>query len=512
VTSPWPIPPELVAAAPALPLLAALAIVAIRLFARGNAESGERLTAAITLAAAVSAFALMGACALLGLSLGWPGQIRVGQWFASGDWKVPLSFALDGLSLGFGSVAAFLVLVTTRFAFNYMHREAGFHRFFFGMNLFSGGILLVVLAGNAVLLFVGWELMGLASWLLIGYAFERPAATVNAQRAFLTNRVGDAGLLLGIALSVSWMGALDWPALAAASERLPTLFVSLVALGFVTAALAKSAQVPFSPWIARALEGPTPSSAVFYGAVMVHAGVFLLVRLEPVLVHAPGMLFLVAVLGALTAVYGWLAGYVQADVKSALLFAAVAQVGLMFLAIGLGWFELAAWHAGLHALWRGWQFLAAPSYMHMLDGPTPPAPAWLARRQWLYTAALQRFWLEALADRLLAQPTRALARDLHAIDENVVSRLVGMSETQRAAELLAPAEDVVKGRGLAGRLLAWSAYRLDRFEQRLVLQGGGGGLGRGLARLGVWLRFVESLLEQPRYLLVLIMATIVVIL
>jgi hypothetical protein len=251
---------------------------------------------------------------------------------------------------------------------------------------------------------------------------------------------------------------------------------------------------------------------VFYGAVMVHAGVFLLVRLEPVLVHAPGMLFLVAVLGALTAVYGWLAGYVQADVKSALLFAALAQVGLMFLAIGLGWFELAAWHATLHALWRGWQFLAAPSYMHMLDGPTPPAPAWLTRRQWLYTAALQRFWLEALADRLLAQPTRALARDLHAIDENVVSRLVGMSETQRAAELLAPAEDVVKGRGLAGRLLAWSAYRLDRFEQRLVLQGGGGGLGRGLARLGVWLRFVESLLEQPRYLLVLIMATIVVIL
>jgi hypothetical protein len=214
----------------------------------------------------------------------------------------------------------------------------------------------------------------------------------------------------------------------------------------------------------------------------------------------------------LTALYGWLVGYVQTDVKSALLCATLAQVGLMFLAVGLGWFELAAWHAALHALWRAWQFLAAPSYMHMLDGPTPPAPAWLARRGWLYTAALQRFWLEPLADRLLTLPTRGLARDLRDIDENVVSGLVGMSEAQRAADLLSPYEEVVKGRGLAGGLLAWSADRLDRFERRLVLEGGGGRLGQGLHRLGVWLRFVESLLEQPRYLLVLIMATVVVIL
>ena len=507
----FPVPLQWVALAPALPLVAALFITASRLFARRPAEATERLTAALTLAAAVPVLLLVLAYAVFGLFHGWPGHISLGSWFAAGDWHMPLSFTLDGLSLGFASVAALITLATLKFSFNYMHREAGFHRFFIGMNLFSGGILLVALAGNAALVFVGWELMGLASWLLIGYAFERPTATVNAQRAFITNRVGDAGLLFAIALSMLWFGGLDWPVLAAGSDRLPTLYVSLIALGFVTAALVKSAQVPFTPWIARALEGPTPSSAIFYGAVMVHAGVFLLARIEPLLVESPGVMFLVAVFGTLTAIYGWLVGYVQSDVKSALLFAVVAQVGLMFLAIGLGWFELAAWHAALHALWRGWQFLAAPSYMHMLDAPTPPAPVWLARRQWLYTAALQRFWLEALSDRLLTQPTRALARDLHAIDENVVSRLVGMSETQRAAELLARSEEVVKGRGLAGRLLAWSAHRLDRFEQRLVLQGGGH-LGRGLSRLGVWLRFVESLLEQPRYLLLLIMATIVVIL
>ena len=202
--------------------------------------------------------------------------------------------------------------------------------------------------------------------MLIGYAFERDTASGNAQRAFITNRVGDAGFLLGLSLAFFWMGGLNWSDMAAAAGRLPTLYAGLVALGFVIAALAKSAQVPFSPWIARALEGPTPSSAIFYGAVMVHAGVYLLVRLEPVLVQAPGVMALVALLGALTAVYGWLAGYVQTDVKSALLFATTSQVGLMFVAVGLGWFELAAWHAGLHAAWRAWQFLAAQSYMHQI--------------------------------------------------------------------------------------------------------------------------------------------------
>jgi hypothetical protein len=352
--------------------------------------------------------------------------------------------------------------------------------------------------------------------MLIGYAFERDTATGNAQRAFITNRVGDAGFVLGIALAWFWMGGLDWAAMGAAAGRLPTLYAGLVALAFLVAAMAKSAQVPFSPWIARALEGPTPSSAIFYGAVMVHAGVYLLVRLEPVLVHAPGVLALIVLLGALTALYGWLAGYVQTDVKSALLFATTTQVGLMFVAIGLGWFELAAWHAGLHAAWRAWQFLAAPSYMHLMRGPTPPAPEWLRRHPRLYTAALQRFWLEGLADQFLTRPTQGLARDMRAIDENVVSRLVGMPETQRAAVLLGRevggGSAVVKGRGLAGGLLGWVAERLDGFERRLVLQGGGGKLGRGLARLGDWLKFVESLLEQPRYLLVLVMATLVVIL
>ncbi|MDP2786718.1 MAG: proton-conducting transporter membrane subunit [Pseudomonadota bacterium] len=508
-------PFELIALVPLLPFLAALLIALLHLAGPARGEAGERLTARITLLASSLSFLTLLGLDAAALQAGLPGQVHVADWFASGALKLPLSFTLDALSLGFATLVAFIALVTLKFSVNYMHREAGFHRFFIGMNLFAAGMALIVLAGNAALAFVGWELAGLSSWMLIGYAYERDTATANAQRAFLTNRVGDAGFLLGIALAFLWLGSLDWADMSVGAERLPTLYVGLMALGFVTAALAKSAQVPFSPWIARALEGPTPSSAIFYGAVMVHAGVYLLIRLQPILVHAPGVMALIALLGLLTALYGWIVGYVQTDVKSGLLFATLTQVGLMFLACGLGLFEVAAWHMALHATWRAWQFLAAPSYMHLLHQAAPAAPAWLTRFPRLYTAALQRFWLETLADRLLTRPTQALARDMRAINDNVVSRLVGMPEAQRAAALLDVRENneaVVKGRGLAGGLLMWVAEHLGQFEQRLVLQGGGGSLGAGLRRLGDWLQWVESLLEQPRYLLLMVMATLVVIL
>ncbi len=507
------IPFSLIALVPVLPLLAALLVALLHLAGPARGEAGEPLTARITLLAGGLGLLTLLGLDTLALLTSAPGQVHVGDWFASGALALPLSFTLDGLSLGFGTLVAFIALVTLRFSTHYMHREAGFHRFFIGMNLFVAGMLLIVLAGNAALTFVGWEFAGVSSWMLIGYAYDRDTATVNAQRAFLTNRVGDAGFLLGIALAFHWLGNLDWAVIAAHSQGLPTLYVGLMALGFVTAALAKSAQLPFSPWIARALEGPTPSSAIFYGAVMVHAGVYLLLRLQPVLVQTPGVMALIALVGLLTALYGWIVGYVQSDVKSGLLFATLTQVGLMFLECGLGLYELAAWHMGLHASWRAWQFLAAPSYMHLLREPTPPAPGWLRRCPRLYTAALHRFWLEPLADRLLTRPTLAMARDMRAIDDNVVSRLVGMPEAQRAAALLdGRDQDVVKGRGLAGELLLWVARRFDRFEQHLVLRGGGGRLGTGLRHLGDWLKWVEALLEQPRYLLLLVMATLVVIL
>lgn len=505
------LPFGLIALVPLLPLLAALTIALLHLARPARGEHGERLSVRLSLAATGIALATLAGLDLQALAYGMPGMVVLGNWFSSGELVFPISFLLDRLGLGFGTLIAFIALVTLKFSASYMHREPGFQRFFIGMNLFVGGMLLIVLAGNAALSFVGWEFAGVSSWMLIGYAYDRPTATLNAQRALITNRIGDAGFILGLALAFLWLGGLGWDTLAEGAARLPTLYSGLLALGFVIAALAKSAQVPFSPWIARALEGPTPSSAIFYGAVMVHAGVFLLLRLQPLLLEAPGMMALIAVLGAATALYGWVVGYVQSDVKSALLFATLTQVGLMFLACGLGWFELAAWHAALHTIWRAWQFLASPSYMHLLSAPTPAAPAWLQRHPRLYTAALQRFWLEPLADRLLTRSTQALARDARALDENVISRMVGLPANQRAATLLND-RSLVEGRGLAGRTLAWVADHLDRFEHHLVLQGAGGKLGAGLHRLGQTFKQIEDLLEQPRYLLLLVMVTLAVIL
>ena len=186
-------------------------------------------------------------------------------------------------------------------------------------------------------------------------------ATGNALFAFVTNRAGDAGFLLALGLAAAWLGGFEWTALSRATE-ISVVNDRLLVIGFVIAALAKSAQLPFSAWITRALEGPTPSSAIFYGAVMVHAGVYLLLRLEPLLVQVPDVMLGLVVAGLLTAIYAWLCGLVQTDVKSALIFGVVFQVALMFVAIGLGWTTLALVHLCLHAGWRIWQFLLAPSW------------------------------------------------------------------------------------------------------------------------------------------------------
>lgn len=502
---------RLIALVPLLPLLAA-GLIALRiLLGRDKGDVAEPATARIAIGAALLALVLLAGFDIATLPGGVPGQVSVAEWLASGKVALNLSFVADGLALPVATLVAFVGVVALRFSQNYLHRETGFHRFFLAMSLFLSGMLLIVLAGNAVLAFVGWELAGVSSWLLIGYAYERPTATANAQRAFVTNRIGDAGFLLGIGLAFLWVGSVEWAALAVV--RLDTLLVGLLAFGFVIAALAKSAQVPFAPWIARALEGPTPSSAIFYGALMVHAGVYLMLRLEPLLVQAPTLLLAVAVLGGLTALYGWLSGLTQTDVKSTLMFATTTQVGLMFVEIGLGLFQLAAWHLVLHALWRAWQFLASPAYMHLVDArPAPPAPTWLARRGGLYTAALQRFWLEPLGDWLLVRPTQNIARDVRAIDENVVSRLVGLPAEARTSALMESGDAVVRGHGVAGALLEWAAGHMDRFESRLILQEGGGRLSVLLKSLGTLFQAVEALLEQPRYLLLLVMATFVVIL
>ncbi|MDO8960011.1 MAG: proton-conducting transporter membrane subunit [Rhodocyclaceae bacterium] len=502
---------------PLFPLLAAGGIAAYILSGQAQGDAGEAPTA--WLAEAATWFALLGLLSLDALAwyAGAPGHVAIGTWFASGAFILPISFTLDGLSLAYATLVALIGVVTLRFSRHYLHREPGFHRFFIFMCLFLAGMLLIVLSGNAVLTFVGWEFAGISSYLLIGYAYDRPVATGNALWAFITNRIGDAGFILGISLAVGWLGTVEWSGLAAwataGGGSFDKITARLVLFGFLLAAVIKSAQLPFGAWIARALEGPTPSSAIFYGAVMVHAGVYLVIRLEPVLLQVPDVLIALAVVGALTALYGWLVGLVQTDVKSSLIFATTTQVGLMFLACGLGWFEVAAWHMGLHTLWRAYQFLLAPSYMHLVNAKARPAPAWLAGRQWLYTAALQRFWLDQLAASTLIRPAHAIGRDMRDFDDNVLAHLVGMPTRRRAGEeRVAGVDAVIRGHGLAGAFLVWVAERLHRFESRLVMRQGNGPVARALRRVGDYLLVFEAMLERPRYLVLVVVATFVIIL
>ena len=500
--------PDLVWLVPALPLLA-LATVGLRvLLGRAAGDAAEPLTARLCAFAAFGSLALLLAIDVGALLDGAPGHRVLGTWFASGNWQGTVSFLLDPLALSVATLTALIGWLAMRFSANYLHREAGFHRFFIVLSLFLAGIQLVFLAGNGLLAFVGWEMCGVSSFLLIGYAWQRPVATANALFAFVTNRGGDAGFLLGLGFAAAWLGSFEWPALTATPD-LPLLTARLLAVGFVVAALAKSAQLPFSPWIARALEGPTPSSAIFYGAVMVHAGVYLMLRLSPLLAQVPDLMAVLVVVGAATALYAWLCGLVQTDVKSALIFATVFQVALMFVAIGLGWTTLATVHLCLHAAWRAWQFLLAPSWLALTQGAPKPAPAWLRRWQWLYTAALERFWLDRLGFTLLARPTESFAHDMHGLEENFIDRMLG--EPGRGQPLRADLPLIV-GYGLGGRPLARAAEQLQGLETHLSLRGSGGLAEKALLRAGAYLRIVEHLLEQPRYLMMAVMATFVVIL
>lgn len=508
---------------PTLPFLAALVIAGGWITGVNRGEAGEPFTTRLATGAAALALLLL---LLIDAAALWegkaPGQVVYLPWLESGRFQVMASLTLDHLSLAMATLIALVSFLTLRFSVNYMHREAGFQRFFMVLCLFESAMLLIALSGNGVMMFVGWEAAGLSSYLLIGFAYDRPTATANAARAMITNRFGDAGFIVGIVLCHLWLLDLEWPEVAAHAQLVDNLHVGLVAGGFMLAALAKSAQFPFAAWLPRALEGPTPSSAIFYGSLMVHAGVFLLLRLEPLLVEAPLMLSLLVILGGLTTLYGVLTGLAQTDIKSAFLFSTQAQVGVMFMACGFRWFDFAFVHMLAHAAWRAYLFLHAPALMHLVTGPTRPAPAWLAGDRILYAAAIRRLWVDPLGEMLITRPTQALARDMQTFDEKVIDRMVGHTHGGHDIASLGEWEEArlefrgdvgfAWGRGVLGRLLERLAAWLHWFEERLLLSSGGGGLLRGLQRLGRYLELTDQLLGQPRYLLLLIVLTFVVIL
>ncbi|MCP5159871.1 MAG: NADH-quinone oxidoreductase subunit M [Gammaproteobacteria bacterium] len=498
---------------PALPLAAALWIGLAILFGSVNEEIQERRTSRIALTANMGSLV----ATLVLMSAWWggslPERIRLGGWLVSGDYAIHLDFVTDGLSLTLLIVATLGCLLITRFAVNYMHREAGFQRFFMILSLFSAAMTLLIMGGNAVLTFIGWEVAGLCSYLLIAFFQERPVAASNATRVFITNRIGDTGFLLGIALAFHWLGSVDWSTVNAGAAGLGAERAGVLAGCFLLAAVAKSAQLPLTPWLARAMEGPTPSSALFYGMVMVHAGVYLVLRLQPLFEQSPLLMALMAVVGLATALYGFLVGLVQTDIKSALIFSTSGQVGLMFLASGLGCWRWALLHLCGHAIFRGYQFLNAPSILRQLQGErTRPVSAVLARQSALYAAALQRFWLDAIADGLIVRPVQRLAGILSRFDARIVDRATGLpAPAVNALSSVAQWEEHHLGAGrmlerapsaidqepgLVGRATEWVAAVFHWVEEQLMLKTAGQGLAVASQRLGRSLNRLERSLGR----------------
>lgn len=500
---------------PLVPLLAAAWIAIGYIFKFNRGESGEAQTSRTALTASSISLLLILIQDVFAILYGEPGQIKLGRWLESGNYTVYISFTLDALGLVMTTLMALISLLTIKFSVNYLHREAGYQRFFLTLCIFNSAMILITLSGNAVLVLVGWKLAAVSSYLLIAYAHDRPTATGNANQAFITNRIGDGGFILAIALSFIWLGGVEWPDILTHPRDLSSLHIGLIAGSFLLAALVKSALFPFSAWISKALEGPTPSSAIFYGSLMVHAGIYLIIRLEPLFMMDGTLLPLLGIIGLLTFGYGFFTSLVQTDVKSALIFSVISQVGIMLILCGLGLFDWAAVYLVLHAIWRAYQFLHAPSHMHLMSRPTRPASKFIQQWQWLFTASLQRFWLDQLTRWMIVNPSRNLARDARSFDEKVVHKLVGLPGQASALSSLDQLESentVGKGRGIAGALMEWLASILGWFEEHLVLGGTGDSLIKVLHRMGAYVLKIDLMLSQPRYLVILIITTFVVIL
>lgn len=508
---------------PLLPLLAAGAIGCGHLAGVLRGEAGEGITADIA-CGAISLSCLM-ALALLGGD--WLGKnqgfFSVGQWLGSDDLNIRINFITTGLHVRLAALFALLLAIVSRFSIHYLHRETGFHRFFFVLSLFTAAMLLLVLSGNAVGTFIGWEIAGLCSYLLIAYAYQRPVATQNATRVYVTNRIGDAGFIIGISLSYAWLGTINWKQLNAAAGQLTIGEATGISLCFALAAFAKSAQLPFTPWLARAMEGPTPSSAVFYGAVMVHSGVYLVCLLEPVFSQSPFAMAVLGVVGLTTALYSFIVGQTQSDIKSSLSLATSGQLGLMFVECSLGFWQLASWHLCAHAIVRCWLILTAPSLLHNLgriaaqDKPREVSG-------WLYMVSLQHFWLDQVIDWALVKPIRGLARDLSYFDDHIIDRIIGvpapaigtLSSLAQAEEEIVGAklnndtDEFARGSGLAGKLTEWAAAVVHWFEDRFVLRGIGKDAIHFGRQLGHAANKFEQIILRPRYLVLFVCITFLV--
>ncbi|MBY0314159.1 MAG: NADH-quinone oxidoreductase subunit L [Bdellovibrionales bacterium] len=297
-------------------------------------------------------------------------RIEYFDWLSVGGLRLPVAFVFDSLS-------SLMVLIITGvgslihlFSVGYMSHDERPAKYFAYLNFFIFNMLLLVLGSNLILMFVGWEGVGLCSYLLIGFWFKDAEKAAAGMKAFLTNRIGDAGFLLGIFTLFLAFGSLEFSqiiaGLPAETETLWTGPLTLAALFLFVGAMGKSAQIPLYVWLPDAMAGPTPVSALIHAATMVTAGVYMIIRLNPLFLLAPNAMEVVAVIGALTAFFAATIGITQNDIKKVLAYSTVSQLGYMFLAVGVGAFTAGFFHLMTHAFFKALMFLGSGSVIHAM--------------------------------------------------------------------------------------------------------------------------------------------------
>lgn len=307
------------------------------------------------------------------LSHSAPYEAVLFNWISVADINAPFALRIDTLSLLMTLIITGVGFLIHLYATGYMDHDEDFARFFACLNFFVFAMLILVLANNLVLLFVGWEGVGLASYLLIGFWYHKPTAANAASKAFIVNRIGDLGMLLGILLAIHTFGTAS---MAEISDHAKTQFptgasvITTITLLLFVGACGKSAQFPLHVWLADAMEGPTPVSALIHAATMVTAGVYLVVRFHPLFLLAPDTMMVIACIGAATSLFAALCAVGQTDLKRVLAYSTVSQLGLMFFACGIGAFYAAVFHLLTHAFVKALLFLSAGNVVHMMHGTT----------------------------------------------------------------------------------------------------------------------------------------------
>jgi NADH-quinone oxidoreductase subunit L len=336
-------------------------------------RSSRSMVSTVALVFSGAAFAMALGIVFRFSSLTLPHTETLTRWIQSGDFQVDFAFYLDRLSLVMLMVVTGVGFLIHIYSVGYMWEDPSYYRFFTYLNLFMFFMLTLILASNYLLMFIGWEGVGLASYLLIGFWFTKDSAASAGKKAFIVNRIGDFGFLIALFLIIKHFGSLNFEPLfqsvaALSPETSSAGLLTSIGLLLLVGACGKSAQIPLYIWLPDAMEGPTPVSALIHAATMVTAGVYMIARSHAIFERAPMALTVVAIIGTLTALFAATIGVTQTDIKKVLAYSTVSQLGYMFMALGVGAFSAGIFHLMTHAFFKGLLFLAAGSVIHAVSG------------------------------------------------------------------------------------------------------------------------------------------------